>query len=263
MDFLPYKIVGILSHPFYRFLPRCYFWFYGFYKRHTDALKIALLPEILSLGQQAIDIGAHTGFYTRLMSCLVGATGKVYAFEPDSRNARNFLRLTRDLSNIEFVQAAVASKSGKMDLYVSRTLNVDHRTYQSDDSVRRRQVSVDAVSLDDFFAGRPIKEALIKMDIQGFEERALSGMTAVLTRSRPVMLLEFWPHGLRLAGGSDASFLNTLRQLDYQVFLVDDKHNRLFPIDLKSLKTGSADYYDILCWPGEKVLPEGVRKFFK
>jgi len=85
------------------------------------------------------------------------------------------------------------------------------------------------VRLDDCVEG-PVN--LIKMDVQGFEARALSGMETVIAASpRLTIFTEFWPEGLRRAGSDAAEFLRRLRSLDLEIFFINEYANRLEPAD--------------------------------
>lgn len=72
------------------------------------------LRERLSAGMTAFDIGAHTGFYTLLMSRSVGGSGRVFAFEPWPANVADCVAHTRmnHLSNVVVVPSAVSNTSG-------------------------------------------------------------------------------------------------------------------------------------------------------
>jgi hypothetical protein len=48
-----------------------------------DALQIELFAAELSEGDVAIDIGAHAGQYSLIMTAMCGMSGQVVAFEPD------------------------------------------------------------------------------------------------------------------------------------------------------------------------------------
>src|SRR6266446_1087723 len=83
-------------------------------------------PELLSLllpqvqpGMTVLDIGANIGYYSALLSQLVGPSGKVHAFEINESVIevleRN-IRLTC-LANICLVKKAVGKVSGHADFY--------------------------------------------------------------------------------------------------------------------------------------------------
>src|SRR3989344_1154319 len=54
----------------------------GSYERETGVL----LREIVKPGMTVVDIGAHIGYFTRLLSKAVGPGGRVFAFEPEPEN---------------------------------------------------------------------------------------------------------------------------------------------------------------------------------
>ena len=95
-----------------------------------------------------LDIGANIGFYTRILSSLTGPTGKVHAFEPDPVNYAHLRDATRNLSNVTTHQLAVGEMTGKIKLFRSRMLNVDHQTY--DNGEFRDHTETDVVALDNF-----------------------------------------------------------------------------------------------------------------
>lgn len=96
-------------------------------------------------------------------------------------------------------------------LYISDALNVDHRAYPTGEHIRQT-TPIRAVKLDHYF--RPGERVdLIKLDIQGYELHALRGAERLLQeRAELKLLLECWPYGLALAGGSTTQLHGFLRQ---------------------------------------------------
>jgi FkbM family methyltransferase len=161
----------------------------------------------------AVDAGANVGLFTMLMAHRVGPTGKVLAFEPDSGN---FDSLVENLhrNRVGYVDArrqALGSTRGVGRLDPSAANAGDHRV-RAAASAARGQVSVDIVTLDSAWpADQPLD--LIKMDIQGGEAEALVGMERTwAAQERLMMLLEFWPQGLRVSGSDPAQFLRELKE---------------------------------------------------
>jgi len=197
---------------------------YFFYKRLSDGKKIKSLKEVVKPGMRVLDIGANIGFYTILLSELVGDRGLVYAFEPDENNFSHLKRNTVSLKNVALNNVAVSDKSGKLKLYLSDDLNVDHNTYDSGEN--RKSVEVDALALDDYFShGETID--FVKIDIQGFDFYALNGAKNLISRSgRMSILSEYWPYGLNKAGVKPRDYIDLLKELNFAIDLSDDDIRR-------------------------------------
>lgn len=189
---------------------------YGAFKAYADRAERQLLKKILSSGDVVVDAGANIGIYSQFLSGCVGGTGVVHAFEPSSENFKRLQSATRKLANVRLSQAALGECSGRSRLYLSEKLNVDHRTYMTEEE-SRPSVPIDITALDDYFPpGQRVD--LIKMDIQGYELHALRGANRVLADNPALKLLvEFWPYGLKQAGGKWVELLSTLQSKHMQV----------------------------------------------
>ncbi len=57
--------------------------------------------------------------------------------------------------------------------------------------------------MDDLLAEQGIEEVnFVKMDVQGYEHRIVSGFMETLRRSKKtIVLTEFWPQGMNASGG--------------------------------------------------------------
>jgi FkbM family methyltransferase len=189
---------------------------YAAYKAYADHAERQLLRQILAPGAVAVDAGANIGIYSQFLARRVGPTGAVYSFEPAPENFERLRTVARGFSNMYLLQAAVGERSGKSELYLSDTLNVDHRTYLTGDSARR-VVETEMVALDDYFKpGQHVD--FIKMDVQGYELHALRGAGRVLADNPAVkLLLELWPYGLKQAGTSWVELIDDLTKKNMTV----------------------------------------------
>ncbi len=185
-----------------------------------ETVETALILDLIRPGQVVLDIGANIGYYTLLFARLVGATGQVFAFEPDPES---FSLLQRNIAenhydNVTTFRVAVSNVNSDLTLYRDRFNNLDHRlTSPGRDCTT---LIVRAVRLDDFLSShldRPID--LIKMDIQGSEGLALEGMRSILARvGSPLLLTEYWPLGLDQSGIGAERFLRMLHHAGYRLF---------------------------------------------
>jgi FkbM family methyltransferase len=161
-------------------------------------------------------VGANVGVYTSLLARLVGPAGRVFAFEPSPEN-HALLARRRLGPNVEAIRAAAGASNGVVMLHQSSAMNVDHRTYPTDEA--RDPIPVPLVRLDEAVRGADVD--FVKMDIQGYELEALRGMAGILARRTPmVMILEFWPWGLRQAGESPEALLRFLGDAGFTVGLL-------------------------------------------
>ena len=189
---------------------------YAAYKAYADHAERRLVRQILVAGGVAVDAGANIGIYSQFLARCVGPAGAVYSFEPAPENFERLRTASSRLSNVHVLQAAVGERSGKSELYLSDTLNVDHRTYLTDNSARG-VVQIEMVALDDYFKpGQRVD--LIKMDIQGYELHALRGAGRVLADNPAArLLLELWPYGLKQAGTNWVELIDALTRKNMTV----------------------------------------------
>lgn len=182
--------------------------------------KCKVFAAAIAQGDVVYDVGAHVGYYTLLASKLVGARGRVYAFEPLPANLEfleHHLKLNQ-ITNVTVVPAAVSDATGlgRFNLASSRAMG---HLAQSESKYATRPLQVDAraadcelqvktISLDDWTSRteRPLPR-VIKMDIEGAELQALHGAAELLRRAFPTLLIA--THGKTLHQACQ-SFLSRL-----------------------------------------------------
>jgi FkbM family methyltransferase len=223
--FLPREeTVALVDGHWMRFAP--YAPFYpemttGTYDRGTARL----LERVIVPGMVVVDVGAHVGFFSLLAARKVGPSGKVYAFEPDP-STYNLLFENIGLNgyhNVVAIRKAVWKRGGFKELFLNPRDSRVNTLYPSD-AVGERHVSVETITLDDFFEreGWPPVH-VIKMDIEGAEIDAMEGMTQLLTRSEGLsFIVEFAPGPLLARGVTRIEYLETLKRLGLRIRFVED-----------------------------------------
>lgn len=195
---------------------------YSRFKNKNDQTEIDLLKKIIRPGDTILDIGANIGFYAKLLSKFTTSKGKVFCFEPDSQNFKYLQKNTRGIENISLFNKAVSDKSDVINVYKSKLLNVDHRTYPVNnyDSVEE----ITSVSIDELIDQKIIdKVDVIKIDIQGYELTAFNGMKRLLSNNDHLQIIaEYWPHGFKRAGTSAIAFYDFFDALGYVFYLIDE-----------------------------------------
>jgi FkbM family methyltransferase len=158
-------------------------------KARLDAIRsegtIYFEPDLYELGPDEVvaDGGAFDG--DTLLSFL-GATrnrfASYHAFEPDSASFQRLAAVAAtDPARITAVRAGLAdgTSSGR----VPGSGRVDSRLLGPEEPGGE---TVELVSLDDYFEHRR-PPSLVKLDIEGFEAKALEGARSLISRVRPVL----------------------------------------------------------------------------
>jgi len=155
--------------------------------------------------------------YTLVLSRLVGRSGKVIAFEPLEEKLRilqDNIRLNACLQ-VEAIREALWESSGQLELATQADDNESLPGRASAvTQLGEKRVSVEAVALDDSWAGRNERVDFIKIDVEGAQEQVLRGAERVIASGHPALLVE-----LRHFHGSpeDSRVPSMLASLGYQV----------------------------------------------
>ena len=142
----------------------------------------AYIKQHVKPNDVVLDIGAHIGYHS-LNFWKNGAT--VYAYEPDPRATRLFLRNTEHTDIILF-QRVVSDVRGQTILYRSRGGSAWNSIHPIRDA---KPFRVQSVRIDDNIFG---SVDWIKVDVEGAELKALQGMRETLRQSPNVRLLVEW-----------------------------------------------------------------------
>lgn len=133
---------------------------------------VHLMLRAVRLGDTVIDAGANIGFFTILLSKLVGETGHVIAVEPSPRNLAK-LRANIELNgctNVEVIDKALSDKSGEMIKFYENPLDSGMDGCAGEKaSFEVLTTTLDALCLDK-------TPRLLKLDIEGSETQALRGV---------------------------------------------------------------------------------------
>ena len=201
---------------------------YKRFKLKNDFDEIRLIKNLVKPGDSVLDIGGNIGFYASLLSTRVGSEGKVYSFEPDVVNFKHLKKNTASFRNVQLFNNAVSDKKEVIKIYTSKLLNVDHRTYPVNNYDQVHEIN--AVSIDGLIADKVIDHVdLIKIDIQGYELAAFTGMKTLLqNRSHIKIMAEYWPHGFKRAGTSAVLFFDFFEELGYKFSIIEK--DKLVPL---------------------------------
>lgn len=141
--------------------------------------------ELVEPGDVVFDVGAAVGFYTLLASRLVGASGRVVAFEPLPRNLA-FLTRHVELNGAENVGVraeAVGAHDGTAAFRLAEAAQMGRLSEGG-------EVEVTVARLDTLVLGGELPEPdVVKIDVEGAESAVLEGACEVLERSAPELIV--------------------------------------------------------------------------
>lgn len=135
-------------------------------------------------GGVALDVGAHIGYYSRLLSPLVDV---VYAFEPDPRNYALLKENTKRFKNIVPLNLAVSDKSGEQPFFLVKNSTFRHSLMDEGGGER---IAVKTVALDEMSEFRDKRVSFAKIDVEGHEQSVLRGMAEIIAVSHPLIIAE-------------------------------------------------------------------------
>lgn len=217
---------------------------YGLYP--FEPFSIKLFKQALKPGMTVLDIGAHCGLYSLIAAQIVGKQGKVYAFEPAPDNFAILKRniKLRGYDNIVAINNAV----GDRDEIRPFLIGIDSSTsgfYPQLGYPSKETCLVETVTIDNYLNGQPVN--VIKMDIEGNESYALVGMRQTIVQSNNLILLvEFNPGCLLMAKVNPDDFLNQLKDLGFDIQMIDENRGRLVTLNKSELHKR---YNDLGCHP--------------
>lgn len=169
--------------------------------------------RVLNAGDNVIDCGANQGIYSCAFSAAVGTNGRVIAVEPlpwQPTVIQENLDLNR-FKHCEIIEAAASDTNG------TATLTVGDRDVSASllPGKGTRSIEVKTRTLDSIVDEAGLTTlALVKLDIEGAELRALKGATRVLTELRPALCCEISP-------GEGAELADYLAGFGYRPHLLD------------------------------------------
>lgn len=187
-----------------------------YYEDHLQRLlALALAP-----GDRFVDVGANIGMITLLGARAVGPSGEVQTFEPNPACLAR-LRAVLALNGIDWVEVIPL---GLSDQEEERVLSVVSRDtgvgtfapLAAEEHEITGRMTLHLARGDSVLLANEKPVRLIKIDVEGFETRAIRGLEGLIARDRPLVVTEVVDLQLRRAGASAAELFAQMHELGYE-----------------------------------------------
>lgn len=198
---------------------------------------VAVMVRALKPGDIAIDCGANIGFFTMLMSLLVGDSGLVVAFEPSPVNVP---KLNHNIA---------LNRRNNVQVYNNPLWSERKTVWFADDADGGLSAVVSALPVADSMQGVPVARPattrwaetldqqtfskvpkMIKIDVEGSEQKVLEGASKMLDKHPPYIVAEMNVEALEKLGCSQQSLRAFMHSRGYETFVL--AHNDDIPVHL-------------------------------
>jgi FkbM family methyltransferase len=199
----------------------------------ADEPEYDLLGSVVRPGDWVLDIGANIGQYTYRLSDLVGPSGRVFALEPLPQtfgllvaNARRFPH-----PNVTLLAVAASDQNRISDMAVPRFDSGLPNYYRAQLTASGSAgTPVFCMRLDRTLFPKPV--SLVKIDAEGHDHAVVRGMTSLLARDHPLVIVE----------DDSTALAESMLSLGYVKVFLPGSPNRIYglPALLGTLGLGSA-----------------------
>lgn len=169
---------------------RCLYW-RGI--SYWESETISVFRKLARQARYVIDIGANTGVYT-LIACAENQNARVMSVEPVPRI---FSQLQTNVDANGWTDRCVLLEGAVADVTGSQVFHVPDVELPTSGSLHRdgfrntpgTRITVAVKQIDELVEDRSAVD-LVKIDVEGFEDKVLLGMSSVLEQSRPLLIIE-------------------------------------------------------------------------
>jgi FkbM family methyltransferase len=185
------------------------------YEPHvTKAIVKHLKP-----GDVFLDIGANIGYFTLLAASIVKDAGKVISFEPNPHNLQLIYSdiVENQFDNITIYPFAASNSRQILSLTTGGSNGV---VFEASLLQAENCYLVPSMVVDELLQHEK-QINVIKMDIEGHEPSAISGMDLLIKKHKPIIFTEFHPWCIRSFNKTEPQeYLERLIQYGYRLSIL-------------------------------------------
>lgn len=190
---------------------------------HEPETTTALIP-FLKNTRCFIDVGANVGYFS-LLAKACNSECHVVSIEPLPQNLKQLhtnKRLNGFESKFDVFDICISDTQGTTEFLIPPDEECGWGRIAYKDLFDGHRIERRIDTLDRFVEQNKIANVdMIKMDIEGFEMKALQGMHTILSNMQPVICIELNEPCLKDLGTSSAEIFDLLKKYYYNIFYID------------------------------------------
>lgn len=169
-------------------------------KSHPSEIRLArFLMLNLPDGGHFLDIGAHYGYFSLIAARSVGTGGLVQCLEPSAESYRILSANVDKLDNVTAYRMAVSDTTDKVTFYEFANLHSEYNSstvkqFETEEWFRNappKEIVVEATTIDTIVRSQQFRPDVIKIDVEGAEDKVIRGGSAYFQASSPKIVLEY------------------------------------------------------------------------
>lgn len=185
-------------------------------KSHESETHLArVMMRHLRPGDTFVDVGGHFGYFSLLASRLVGAQGRVVAFEASRNTYAVLADNVRPQANVTAFNQALSDHPETICFFEFPVLYNEFNSMNVDQFREEKwfaefppvKTEVAATTLDAALARLGAVPAFIKIDVEGAELKVIRGAARTLAQHRPLLVMEYLAPGRHNTAHADAAAL--------------------------------------------------------
>ena len=196
--------------------------------------ETAFIKSIIKSQDTVIDVGANVGWYSSLLSEIVGSHGKVYGFEPSAKAFSLVEKTAESYSQLEVNQLALSDFEGEANLHIASDggqSSLQTPLYNTTVATQKCRVT----TLDSFLEtkGNP-NVNFVKCDAEGAELSIVKGASRLLgSENPPIWMIEILTPMMEAFGHSPEElfqYFEKFRGAKYESYWINSRTGEIEPV---------------------------------
>ncbi len=195
-------------------------------KSHSSEIRLAkYLIHTINEGNSFLDIGAHVGYFSILVSVLLKNSGKIISVEPSEKTYKLLFENCTSYKNIKCINSALSNISAPISFYEFPSMYSEYnatditqyekQTWYKNYKPTKKEII--ASTIDILCDENNFIPDIIKIDVEGAELQVIEGAATLLKKNNPIIIMEY------IIAKSDnyINATNVLCQHNYQAYIID------------------------------------------